>query len=169
MEFIKTFGLNPILLLAQIVNFLILLYLLNRFLYKPVLTLLQEREKRIQKGIDDAKQAQELKEFALIEQQRILKEAKTQASQIMIEARQEIANMRASFEEKLKLERQQMLEEGKENIASEGQKMERQLMGKVLQIAVELVEKTLSTALRSEDRKKISSYAQKQILKHLPS
>jgi F-type H+-transporting ATPase subunit b len=45
--FFDAFGVDLPKLLFQVVNFLLLLYLLNRFLFKPVLKLLDERESRI--------------------------------------------------------------------------------------------------------------------------
>ena len=49
---------------AQAVNFLILVWLLKRFLYKPVLAAIDEREKRITSQLQDAEQkkAEALKE-----------------------------------------------------------------------------------------------------------
>jgi F-type H+-transporting ATPase subunit b len=40
--------------IAQIINFLILVYLLKRFLYKPILNAIDEREKRIASQLEDA-------------------------------------------------------------------------------------------------------------------
>ena len=59
MNIFQNFGVNPILLLAQIVNFLIILYVLKRFMYKPVLNILKNREDEIKKGIEDAQIAEE--------------------------------------------------------------------------------------------------------------
>jgi F-type H+-transporting ATPase subunit b len=61
MEILKTFGFDPILLGAQIINFLIIFYLLKRFLYKPVLGMLKTREDKIKEGI---KQAEEARSYA---------------------------------------------------------------------------------------------------------
>src|ERR1700735_4449521 len=51
---------------AQVINFLILVWLLKRYLYKPVLAAIDEREKRIAKLLQDAeaKKAEALKEQA---------------------------------------------------------------------------------------------------------
>ncbi len=54
---LKDFGINPILLAAQVVNFLILLFILKKFLYGPILKILAERRKKIE---DSLKQAQEI-------------------------------------------------------------------------------------------------------------
>ena len=48
----------------QVVNFLLLLYLLNRFLFKPVLARLDERSSKIGKGLEDAEVAARDRELA---------------------------------------------------------------------------------------------------------
>ena len=55
MEILKTFGVDPIFLGAQIVNFLIIFYLLKRFLYKPVLGCLKTG--RQNQGLKQAEEA----------------------------------------------------------------------------------------------------------------
>ncbi len=57
MNILNTFGFQPVLFLAQLVNFLILVYVFKRFLYKPILKTLQERRRVIAKGITDAQDA----------------------------------------------------------------------------------------------------------------
>ena len=54
MEIIRNFGIQPVLLLAQIVNFLIILYLLQKFFYKPIVKLLEQRKKRIEESLKNA-------------------------------------------------------------------------------------------------------------------
>ena len=48
MEIIKQFGINPILLAAQVVNFIVLLFIFKKLLYKPILKVLDERKKKIE-------------------------------------------------------------------------------------------------------------------------
>ncbi|MFA5800107.1 MAG: hypothetical protein WC840_04070, partial [Candidatus Peribacteraceae bacterium] len=66
MELLTKLGINWQLLLAQIVNFLIVLGVLGAFVYKPILNLLDARTERIRKAMEDAKrienQAKEMEE-----------------------------------------------------------------------------------------------------------
>ena len=55
MELLTKLGINWQLLLAQIVNFLIVLGVLGIFVYKPILNLLDARSERIRKSMDDVK------------------------------------------------------------------------------------------------------------------
>ena len=59
MELLSNLGINGKLLLAQIVNFFILLYILKRFAYKPILKVLDDRKEKIEKGLRDAENAKD--------------------------------------------------------------------------------------------------------------
>ncbi|MCL5434940.1 MAG: ATP synthase F0 subunit B, partial [Patescibacteria group bacterium] len=83
MEILKNFGFDPAMLAAQIVNFLIILYLLKRFLYKPVLEMLKKRSDAIQEGIKQAEEARITLEKTLEEEKKILLKAKDEAKQVM--------------------------------------------------------------------------------------
>lgn len=65
-EIFSAFGINVKLIVIQIINFGLLLFALWYFLYTPVLRLLDERQKKIQKGLEDADAAEKsLKEAGL--------------------------------------------------------------------------------------------------------
>jgi F-type H+-transporting ATPase subunit b len=98
---------------AQAVNFLILIWLLKRFLYKPVLAAIDEREKRIAAQLQDAekKKAEALKEQAdfahkneELEHQRsallldATNAAKTERDKLFQAARQDSDDLRAKLE-----------------------------------------------------------------------
>ena len=104
---------------AQVVNFLILVWLLKRFLYKPILHAIDEREKRIAKELADAdtKKAEAQKERdefqhknAEFDQQRATlmnkatEEAKTERQRLLYEARQAADILSAKRQETLRNE-----------------------------------------------------------------
>lgn len=77
-ELIHQFGIEWKLLLAQIVNFFILLIVLKKFAYGPILQILKERKKRIEEGL-----------LAAEESQKKLGEAEKEKEGILTEARKE--------------------------------------------------------------------------------
>ncbi len=58
-EFVRQFGIDWKLLVAQAVNFGILFFLLERFAYRPILNVLAERRRRIEEGMRMRKDAEE--------------------------------------------------------------------------------------------------------------
>lgn len=85
-EVFSAFGIEWQLLLAQAVNFAIVLAALTYFLYKPVMKLLAEREEKIKKGIADAEEATALRERVLAEKSGIIASAETEAEEIVSRA-----------------------------------------------------------------------------------
>jgi F-type H+-transporting ATPase subunit b len=72
-ELIRQFGIEWKLLAAQVVNFFILLYLLKRFAYKPVIEMLAERRRKIEEGMRASEQSvKKLSEAEAIKQHIIL-------------------------------------------------------------------------------------------------
>jgi len=57
MKLLQALGLDIRILSAQLINFAVLLFVLWRFGYKPILKFLDDRKDQIEKGVDDAKKA----------------------------------------------------------------------------------------------------------------
>src|SRR5512136_2514344 len=92
-------GINPVFLLAQIINFVVLAVLLRALLYGPITKMLDERRAKIEKGLEDARQAEAARANAETERQKILDGARAEAHKIRAEANQQAeqaaAKMRA--------------------------------------------------------------------------
>lgn len=82
-EIIEAFGIDWRLIVIQIFNFGLLTGVLWYFLYTPVLKLLKDREDKIRKGVEDAQKAEETLKVADVEKSSILKDAHTEAAQIV--------------------------------------------------------------------------------------
>ncbi|MCD6289127.1 MAG: F0F1 ATP synthase subunit B [Anaerolineae bacterium] len=125
-------GINLNYLIAQIINFGVLLYLLKRFLYGPLLSMLEARRERIRGSLAEADR---VREQAAAERERLQQELEAaqresqealqkamQASEhireeILRQARQEAAEIKARAREEAEHEREQILERAREQIA----------------------------------------------------
>ncbi|MFI5205711.1 MAG: ATP synthase F0 subunit B, partial [Candidatus Paceibacterales bacterium] len=87
MQIAQQFGIEPILLLAQIVNFLIILFVLKKFFYKPIVKMLEERKTKIKESMVNA----DLIETRLKETEQksaaILESARKNAQELMEDAK----------------------------------------------------------------------------------
>ena len=112
--------------IAQVINFLILVWLLKRFLYRPILNAIDAREKRIAAKIADAeaKEAEAQKQHEeyqqkneTFDQQRnarmndVLEAAKTERAQLLDAARQESDDLRARLQQAIRNEQHSLNEE----------------------------------------------------------
>ncbi len=85
-ELITTFGLDWRLLGIQIVNFGILLYVLKRYLYGPVMNMLDERKRVIEQGLRDAEAAAKKNRDAEIEGRNLIADATREGDSIIAKA-----------------------------------------------------------------------------------
>lgn len=83
MDALNSLGINWKILIAQIVNFLILLFILRRFLYGPIVKILDERKAKIAQGLKDSQSAKEQLEDADEKAKAIISKA-TQEAQIIV-------------------------------------------------------------------------------------
>ncbi|HBB76089.1 MAG: ATP synthase F0 subunit B [Candidatus Levybacteria bacterium RIFOXYA1_FULL_41_10] len=163
MEILKDFGVNPILLIAQIVNFLIIFYLLKRFAYKPILEILRKREFDIKKGIKDSEEGQKILADAQDQEQKMLKSAQAQADKIVGEARIQAEEMASEIELKAKTQSERLITGARLTIQQETEDAENKLMARVSGIALKILENSLSHLLDKNQQKTLIKKAADQI------
>jgi len=133
MELLNSLGINGKLLLAQIINFLILLFVLYKFAYGPVLKMLDERTKKIEKGMKDAEASGKKLEEIAAREKGILDEARNQAKEIVkrsedtavkqaeeivIVAKDQTLRMVETAQKQIEQEKNKILAEAKAEIAN---------------------------------------------------
>lgn len=168
MQIFQDFGVNPILLLAQVVNFLIILFVLKKFLYKPVLKIMSDREKEVKKGIEDAQAAQLKLDEATQKEAEILKKASERADKLIEEAKAQAQTMKTQAEEDAKSSAERILTEGRERVAQESAETEEKLTKNIGRIAITILEKSLVGIFGEKEQKTILKKAQLQLEKDRP-
>lgn len=165
MEIVKNFGLNPVLLGAQIVNFLIVFFLLKKFLYKPILEVLRKRQITIKEGLKQAEDARIKLEKVVIEEKNILRTAQLQSKKIVEDAKEESVNIARKMNEEAKKQTEKLLNDTKEQIARESIEVEKRLALNTGKLAVTLLEKALKEFFSPKEQKEVIAQALKKIKK----
>jgi F-type H+-transporting ATPase subunit b len=96
-EIVQAFGIDGRLILIQIVNFVVLAVVLWYFLYKPILSILRERQARIEKGMKDAEEAAQAKAAAQSEREAMLAATNREAEEVAKRAREHAALLSAAM------------------------------------------------------------------------
>ena len=116
---IAALGFNLPGLVAQLINFAILLVVLRLFLFGPVVRLLDERKARIQEGLQQAEQAA-AQVFASEEQSaRVLAEARAEGQAAIQRAQESAARLREDLEARARADAEQIVTRAREEIALE--------------------------------------------------
>ena len=165
MEILKNFGVNPILLSAQIVNFLIILFVLKKFLYKPILELLKKRQTMIKEGIKQAEESRNRLEKVVIEEKSILRNAQLQAKELMEDAKQESIELTLQMNEAAKKQTEKILKDARDQIARESLETEKRLAINTSKLAVSFLQKTLAEFFSGKEQKEVVSNVLRKIRK----
>ena len=93
-EVVKVFGLDLKLFIVQLINFGIVVFILTKLLYKPVLKAIDERRLVIEEGVNNAKKSVEIRATAEADADNIVREAKTNMSKQIDESKHELSEYR---------------------------------------------------------------------------
>lgn len=155
MEIINNLGIDPLLLIAQGVNFLIIFYILKRFAYKPILSMLKSREDAIRKGIKQAQDAVVLLEKTQEKEKQILKKAQAEAKVLIEKTKEDQIKIIQDAREKGKRDMDSLLEEARKQIAFETKEAEKRLTVHISELAMLFLKKSLSELLTDEEEETI--------------
>ncbi|MCD4694149.1 F0F1 ATP synthase subunit B [bacterium] len=155
MKLFNALGLNLYILIAQLVNFAILVFVLYKFAYNPILDFLKDRREKIEKGVLNAKKADEKMEEVKIKEEEILKEAKKKGREIAELAKQEGEKKRKKIIENTKEEIGQIINQEKEKMRAEKGETLKQAKKEIAELVTLSLEKVLDIKMDSEEDKKI--------------
>jgi len=165
MEMIEKFGLEAHLFVFQLINFLIIMGILVKFLYKPIMKMLEERKRKIEQSLIDAENAKAALENAGEERKNILNEAKKDADVLTASTKKQIQEVKEKLTESAKQSSQAIIEEAKQKAAIEFESMNKQL-GKIsIDISGKIISKVFSDLFSEDDKQKLLSRALEKIEK----
>lgn len=135
-EFFEAFSVDLPKLAFQVVNFLVLLYLLNRFLFKPVLARLDERSTKISKGLEDAEAAARDRELARAEREAAVSEARKEAADMLANANKIATDTRNEILSEARAEAEKVTQRAREEITAEKERAMAELRAQVADLAL---------------------------------
>jgi F-type H+-transporting ATPase subunit b len=132
----EALGLNPGSILIHALNFIILLFVLQRFLYKPVVGMLDDRARKIRESVEAADRARA--ESTRADQQRaeVLGQARAQAEEIVTRAMQEADRIRSDARHSAQEEAQRIISRAEQEATAERQQAMQELRTQVADLAV---------------------------------
>lgn len=147
MEALTRLGINPIYLLSQIVVFAVLAFLLIKFLYNPILDMLEKRAGRIAKGLEDARAAEEARARADENAAATIEEARGNARQIVAEASTSAETVRANIEAQAEEQARRILAQAREDAGLERDKILSEMRGQIGALAIAAAQKLIGETL----------------------
>lgn len=146
---------EPGLLIWTIITFVILLAVLGKLAWKPLLGALEQRERTIRESLEKAEQARSEAEQLMAQNQQILAEANQQANRIVAQAQEEGQRLRESLAEQARQESIRLREETNQELQRQRQLAVQELKQTASVLALAATERLLSTAVSSDDHRRI--------------
>ncbi|SRR5258708_3954442 len=160
---LSDFGVQPILLAAQVVNFLILLLILRRFLYRPILKVLKQRQETIAQSLRNAQQIEERLQKTEEEKELVLEKAAKEAQKLIDEATVAANQVVADAHTKASSDMEKILEQGKQTIRLEKEKMQQEIREELADLVVLGIEKVAGKVLDKKVQKEIVERSIKEL------
>ncbi|MDR2192315.1 MAG: F0F1 ATP synthase subunit B [Endomicrobium sp.] len=165
MEILNLLGLETPLFIFQIINFLIIAYILKRFAYKPIKAMLDERKRKIEQSLQDAQNAKIALENAGAERKKILGSAQADANAAILAAKTSAEETKEKLKNEAKKQSEQIIADAKQKAAMEFENLNKQVGQISADISGKIMSKVFENLFSEEDKQKILARALDKIEK----
>jgi F-type H+-transporting ATPase subunit b len=136
----------------SLVTFVILLIVLRKFAWKPILGAVEEREEGIKSALASAESARKEMENLKADNERILQEARNEREGMLKDAREMKTKLIADATEEAQSQANKMIAQAQEAIASEKKAAMAELKSHVASLSLEIAEKVVRNELSNKDK-----------------
>jgi F-type H+-transporting ATPase subunit b len=141
--------------LWTVVLFGLFAFVLTKFGWKPLLAMIEEREKGIREAVGSAEKANEEAQRLLAQHQELIREAGRQREEIMKRALADAETVRADLVTQAKAESDRMVQRAKDQIDREKKLAIQELRSQVADLAVEAASRIVKSSMTPEAQKKL--------------
>jgi len=156
-------GIQWKILAAQAINFSIVFFVLWKFAYKPIFTMLNARREKIAEALANAEKIKGDVARTEAERQKILADAGDKANKLIDEARQAAARVRETETQKAIAAAEQIVVKAREAAAQEHSQMLAQLKREVGRLVVQTTSTVTGKILTADDQKRLAEETEKQL------
>ena len=160
---------DPGLFIWTIITFLVLLALLAKFAWRPLLDALERRQESIRKSLDDARHAKQELERLQSESQRILAQARTEAEAIITRTRDDANRFREELRQKAQQEASGIVKNAERQIELETARALQQIRHEAVDLSVAIASKLLERNVSKEDNERLIEDTFRQLESTRPS
>ena len=156
-------GVNWKLFVAQLLNFGVVLFVMWKWVYTPLLKIIDSRTAKIDKGLKDAEAAAAAKSGAEKASEEAILAARKEAQRLLEEGQKAAEVQRSELKAKTQAELALLVQQGKDTLAAEKEKMVRDARAEIAELAVMIAGKALGEKLTDAQKKGLLDAAAKRI------
>lgn len=154
-EGIAALGFNLPGLVAQFVNFLVLLVLLRLFLWGPIMRLLDERKQKIQEGLQRSQEAATAAAASEQEARRITEEARAEGREAVARAQETAQRLREELEQQARAQADQIVARARDDIQRERDQAVQQLRSEFASLTILAAERVIGQSLDQQAHQRL--------------
>ena len=154
---------DPGLFIWTIATFLVLLGLLAKFAWGPLLKALDGRQEAIRKSLDDAQLAKQELERLQRESVEIIRQARAESESIITQSRSDAGRLREEMRQKAKGEADGIVKNAERQIQLETTRALQQIRHEAVELSVMIASKLLQRNVSKEDNERLIEEALKQV------
>ncbi len=154
---------DPGLFIWTILTFLVLLALLTRFAWRPLLEALESRQEMIRKSLDNARQGKEDLERLHQESAQIIRKARADAEAIVSQSRSDADRLREEMKQKARAEAAGLVRNAERQIQLETERALQQIRHEAVDLSVMIASKIIQRNLSKQDNERLIEEALKQV------
>jgi F-type H+-transporting ATPase subunit b len=157
------FGFNPVLFFSNAISFIIVCVLLQKFAYKPIINILEERRAQIAESLENAAKVKQQLADAEAKHAEILSRANAEAQKLIDEARTGAAALAEKRHQDAIAEAEGIIAKAKEAIELERTRVFGELRREVARLVVATTGKVTGKVLTDDDQRRLTEEAASQI------
>ena len=154
---------DPGLYIWTILTFVVLVVLLTKFAWRPLLDALDRRQESIRKSLDDARQARQELERLRTESTRILVEARTEADAIISRTRADAARAGEEMKTKARADAESIIRNAERQIELEASRAVETIRREAVDLSVAIASKLIQRNITKEDNERLIGETLKEI------
>jgi F-type H+-transporting ATPase subunit b len=154
---------DPGLFIWTIVTFLVLLALLAKFAWRPLLLALENRQALIRKSLDDAERAKQELERLNLESAQIINRARVEAEAVITQSRTDGDRLREEIRAKARTEADHIVKNAERQIQLETTRALEQIRREAVELSVMIASRIIQRNLTKEDNERLIDEALKQV------
>lgn len=147
MGLIDALGIDIKILIAQLVNFAIIYFVLKKFAWNKIMAFLEKRQQEIEQGLNNAKEAEKTLESSNAIKEEMVIEARRQAAQIVGDAQAQANQIGDEIINKAQEKASQIMQNGEAEIAKQKSQMLREVKDELADLVVLGVQNVVATGI----------------------
>ena len=163
MELLDNLGVDGPKLIAQLINFGIVLLVLWKFAYKPVLEMLENRRQKIAQSMDEAEQIKTELAETQAERDKVMAEANQRAEKLIADAKEAAKQVGEAEGQRAVKQAEEIIRKAREATEADRERMLSELKAEVGRLVVETTAKVSGKVLTAEDQQRLIDETNKEL------